>query len=104
MQVCADTGKSELLVSHKKMGLLYMRKIFKFFVLLFVIFYLYTYYFTSLARPKLELSDFYGELFMMVCICAYMCNYFIGKEINDGIAKQWYFIKFCAFNQLFPNS
>ncbi|GBB97251.1 hypothetical protein RclHR1_02950010 [Rhizophagus clarus] len=41
------------------------------------------------SRPKFKLSDFHREIFMLACVVIYLINYFIGKEINENIAKKW---------------
>ncbi|CAG8481520.1 10732_t:CDS:10 [Funneliformis mosseae] len=41
------------------------------------------------TRPNFELSDFYREIFMIICIIVYLINYFIGKQINENIARKW---------------
>ncbi|RIA96153.1 hypothetical protein C1645_414004 [Glomus cerebriforme] len=41
------------------------------------------------SRPKFEIQDFYREMFMLGCIIIYLINYFIGKGINENIAKKW---------------
>ncbi|CAJ0644312.1 12216_t:CDS:10 [Entrophospora sp. SA101] len=42
-----------------------------------------------LTRKKLQISDFYGEIFICISIVLYLINYFIGKIKNENIAKYW---------------
>nr|CAG8445426.1 12901_t:CDS:10 [Entrophospora candida] len=42
-----------------------------------------------LTRKKLQISDFYGEMFICISIVLYLINYFIGKIKNENIAKYW---------------
>ncbi|CAI2197084.1 19748_t:CDS:10, partial [Funneliformis geosporum] len=43
----------------------------------------------TLVRPNFEISEFYREMFMVICLIVYLINYFIGKQINENIARKW---------------